>query len=197
MMGGYTRLLPTEDRYMLTRSQFKDMLATMLAGHTAEELVFNEMTTGSQNDIENATKLARKMVTDYGMSDKLGPRTFGHKEEMVFLGREISEQRDYSEKVAQEIDEEVHSIIQHAYETAKKILTENKPKLVQITERLIAQETLEGEELDALFNESVLSPQPEAKVTPAPAPAETTTKAKSRKAPIVPQPLPKQAPATG
>jgi len=197
MMGGYTRLLPTEDRYMLTRSQFKDMLATMLAGHTAEELIFNEMTTGSQNDIEQATKLARKMVTDYGMSDKLGPRTFGHKEEMVFLGREISEQRDYSEKVAQEIDEEVHSIIQHAYETAKKILTENKPKLVQIAERLIAQETLEGEELDALFGEPVPSPQPEAKVTPAPAPAETTTKAKSRKAPIVPQPLPKQAPATG
>jgi len=197
MMGGYTRLLPTEDRYMLTRSQFKDMLATMLAGHTAEELIFNEMTTGSQNDIEQATKLARKMVTDYGMSDKLGPRTFGHKEEMVFLGREISEQRDYSEKVAQEIDDEVHSIIQHAYETAKKILTENKPKLVQIAERLIAQETLEGEELDALFGEPVPSPQPEAKVTPAPAPAETTTKAKSRKAPIVPQPLPKQAPATG
>jgi len=197
MMGGYTRLLPTEYRYMLTRSQFKDMLATMLAGHTAEELIFNEMTTGSQNDIEQATKLARKMVTDYGMSDKLGPRTFGHKEEMVFLGREISEQRDYSEKVAQEIDEEVHSIIQHAYETAKRILTENKPKLVQISERLIAQETLEGEELDALFNESVPSPQPEAKVTPAPVPAEATTKAKSKKAPIVPQPLPKQAPATG
>ncbi|GAI58589.1 unnamed protein product, partial [marine sediment metagenome] len=132
MMGGYTRLLPTEDRYMLTRSQFKDMLATMLAGHVAEELIFNEMTTGSQNDIEQATKLARKMVTDYGMSDKLGPRTFGHKEEMVFLGREISEQRDYSEKVAQEIDEEVHDIIQHAYGAAKRILTENKPKLIYI-----------------------------------------------------------------
>jgi len=199
MMGGYTRLLPTEDRYLLTRSQLKDMLATMLAGHTAEELVFTEMTTGSQSDIEQATKLARKMVTDYGMSDKLGPRTFGHKEELVFLGREISEQRDYSEQVAQEIDEEVHSVIQYAYETAKKILSENKPKLVQIAERLIAQETLEGEELAALFNEPVPLPQPEAKVTPVPAPVEVTAeaKSKSKKAPIVPQPLPKQAPATG
>jgi len=199
MMGGYTRLLPTEDRYMLTRSQLKDMLATMLAGHTAEELVFSEMTTGSQNDIEQATKLARKMVTDYGMSDKMGPRTFGHKEELIFLGREISEQRDYSEQVAQEIDEEVHSVIQYAYETAKKILTENKPKLVQIAERLIAQETLEGEELDALFNEPVPLPQLEVKVTPAVTPAEATTevKSKTRKATVVPHPLPKQAPATG
>ena len=137
------------------------------------------------------------MVTDYGMSDKLGPRTFGHKEEMVFLGREISEQRDYSEKVAQEIDEEVHDIIQHAYKTAKKILTENKPKLAQIAERLIAEETLEGEKLDALFSESVPSPQPKATAEPIPVSEGATTKAKAKKAPVLPQPLPKQAPATG
>jgi len=162
MTGGYTRLLPTEDRYLMTRSQFNDMLATLLAGHVAEELIFNEMTTGSQNDIEEATKLARKMVTDFGMSDKLGPLTFGHKEEMVFLGREISEQRNYSEKVAQQIDEEIRNIIQHAHEVAKRILTENKPKLIQISERLTAQETLEGEELEALFNQPVLSSPAEA-----------------------------------
>ncbi|GAH86983.1 unnamed protein product [marine sediment metagenome] len=93
------------------------------------------------------------------MSDKLGPRTFGQKEELVFLGREISEQRDYSDKVAEQIDEEVHNIIQHAYETAKRILTENKSKLIQITQKLIAQETLEGEELAALFNEPIPSTQ--------------------------------------
>ena len=198
MMGGYTRLLPAEDRYLLTRSQIGDMLATMLAGQAAEELIYNEMTTGSQNDIENATKLARKMVTDYGMSKKLGPRTFGHKEEMVFLGREITEQRDYSEKIAQQIDDEVHIIIQQAYETAKGILTKNKSKLKNIAERLVAQETLEGEELEALLGKSVTSPQPEAKVTPAPVSEETTTaKTKSKKASVVPQPLPKQAPATG
>jgi len=162
MMGGYTRLLPAEDRYLLTRSQFNDMLATLLAGHVTEELIFNEMTTGSQNDINEATKVARKMVTEYGMSDKLGPLTFGHKEEMVFLGREISEQRNYSEKVAQLIDEEVRNIIQHAHEVAKGILTENKPKLIQIAEKLVAQETLESEDLEALFNKPVPSSPAEA-----------------------------------
>jgi len=164
MALGYTKTL-TEDRYMWTRSQFNDMLASLLAGHTAEELIFNEMTTGAGDDIERATKLARKMVTEYGMSDKLGPRTFGQKEELVFLGREISEQRDYSDKIAEQIDDEVHNIIQHAHEVAKKILTENKPKLTQIAERLIAKETLEGEELESLFSEPVPSPPAEAVVT--------------------------------
>ena len=166
MTLGHTRQLPTEDRYVLTRSQFKDMLATLLGGHTAEEIIFNEITTGPQNDIERATKLARKMVTDYGMSTKLGPRTFGHKEELVFLGREISEQRDYSDKVAEQIDEEVHNIIQQAHETAKRILTENKPKLIQIAKRLIDEETIEGEKLEALFNEPVTEPAPETASTP-------------------------------
>jgi len=162
---GYTRLLPTEDRYLLTRSQFNDMLATLLAGHTAEELIFNEMTTGAQNDIEQATKIARKMVTEYGMSDKLGPRTFGHREEMVFLGREISEQRNYSEKVAKQIDEEIRSIIQHAHNVARKILTENKAKLIQIAKRLIVQETLESDALEELFNKPAPSPPLEAPAT--------------------------------
>jgi len=166
MTLGHTRQLPTEDRYMLTRSQFEDMLATLMGGHTAEEIIFNEITTGAQNDIEQATKLARKMVTDYGMSAKLGPRTFGHKEELVFLGREISEQRDYSDKVAEQIDDEVHNIIQQAYETAKRILTENKPKLIQIAEKLITLETIEGERLEALFNEPVTEPSPETTSTP-------------------------------
>ncbi len=163
--GGYTRLLPTEDRYLLTRSQFNDLLATLLAGHTAEELIFNEITTGAQNDIEEATKLARKMVTEYGMSDNLGPRTFGHREEMVFLGREISEQRNYSEKVAKQIDEEIRTIIKHAHDVARKILTENKPKLVQIAESLITQETLESDALEALFNKPTPSPPLEAPAT--------------------------------
>ena len=166
MTLGHTRQLPTEDRYMLTRSQFEDMLATLMGGHTAEEIIFNEITTGAQNDIEQATKLARKMVTDYGMSTKLGPRTFGHKEELVFLGREISEQRDYSDKVAEQIDDEVHNLIQQAYETAKRILTENKPQLIQIAQKLITLETIEGERLEALFNEPVTEPPPETTSTP-------------------------------
>ncbi len=160
-MGGYTRLLPTEDRYLWTRSQFNDMLATMLAGHGAEDLIFGEMTTGSESDIEQATKIARKMVMEYGMSEKLGPRTFGRREELVFLGREISEQKDYSEKTAEEIDEEVQKLIQHAYVVAKEILTQKRAKLVQLAEALIAIETIEGEELEELFNKPVEEAAPD------------------------------------
>jgi len=197
MTLGHTRQLPTEDRYMMTRAQFKDLLATLLGGRTAEEIIYDEITTGGQNDIEQATKIARKMITDYGMSEKLGPRTFGHKEELVFLGREISEQRDYSDKIAEQIDDEVRDIIQQAHETAKKILTENKPKLIQIAEQLITQETIEGGELEALFNEPVLSPSPEAKERPTSTPAKANTKTKSvlKKAAGITQ-RPKQAPAT-
>jgi len=154
-MGGYTRLLPTEDRYLWTRSQFNDTLATMLAGHAAEDLTFGEMTTGSESDIEQATSIARKMVTEYGMSEKLGPRTFGRREELVFLGREVSEQKDYSEKTAEQIDEEVQHLIQHAYDVARGVLTENKAKLARLAEALIAKETIEGAELEALFSEPI------------------------------------------
>jgi cell division protease FtsH len=196
MMGGYTRLLPTEDRYLMTRSQFKDSLATMLAGQAAEQIIFNEITTGAQNDLEEATKLARKMVTDYGMSEKLGPRTFGHKEEMVFLGREISEQRDYSEKVALQIDEEVHTIIQTAYEVAEKTLTEHRDKLVQIAETLVAQETVESDELEAIFSGLPPKPEPEIKPTQEPAKVKPTGEAaKAQKTQKMPQPFPRQAPA--
>jgi cell division protease FtsH len=125
IMGGWTRFLPSEDRHLWSKSQFDDRLAVSLGGRVAEELTFGEITTGAQNDLEEATKLARKMVTEYGMSEKLGPRTFGQRQELVFLGREISEQRDYSDKVAQEIDEEVHGIIDRAYTTAKQALTGN------------------------------------------------------------------------
>jgi len=161
MSLGHTRQLPTEDRYLMTQSQFKDMLATLLAGHAAEMLTFNEVTTGAHDDIKRSTMLARKMVTEFGMSAKLGPRTFGDKQELVFLGREISEQRDYSDKIAQQIDEEVNNIIQHAYEESKKILTENKAKLIQIAEEVVAKETIEGEALEALFNQPAPSPSPE------------------------------------
>jgi cell division protease FtsH len=155
MIGGYTRLLPAEDRSMMTRSQLMDRLAVLVAGHVAEEIVFNEKTTGPHDDIDRVTKIARSMVTEYGMSDRLELRTFGHKEELVFLGREISEQRNYSERVALEIDREIRTIIQKAYDVAKAILAENKPKLVQIAQMLVAEESLEGEKLEKLFNEPV------------------------------------------
>ncbi|MEA3442065.1 MAG: ATP-dependent zinc metalloprotease FtsH [Chloroflexota bacterium] len=151
MTGGWTRFLPTEDRHLWTRSQFDDRLAVTLGGRVAEEITFGEATTGAENDLEQATKLARKMVTEYGMSEKLGPRTFGQKQELVFLGREISEQRDYSNETANEIDQEVHNIVQRAYDTAKKILTNNKAKLKEMAEQLIVKETLGEEELSKLF----------------------------------------------
>jgi len=152
MAGGFTRFLPEEDRHLKTRSQFLDTLASSLGGHVAEEIVLGEMTTGPQSDIEATTKIARQMVMQWGMSERLGPRTFGRKEELVFLGREIAEQRNYSEKVAEEIDEEVRRIIDHAYQVAKKILMDNRGKLDQIARRLIEVETLEGDELHRVFN---------------------------------------------
>jgi len=158
MIGGWTRLLPAEDRYLWTKSQFNDSLAVLLGGRVAEEITFGDVTTGAQNDLEQATKLARKMVTEYGMSDKLGPRIFGQRQELVFLGREISEQRDYGDKIANEIDEEVHAIIQRAYRNSKKILTANKKKLKQLAEELKAHETLDEPDLDKIFKG--LAPQP-------------------------------------
>lgn len=200
MSLGHTRQLPIEDRYLMTHSQIRDMVTTLLGGHTAEKLTFNEVTTGAYDDIRRATELAHRMVTDFGMSDKLGPRTFGNKQELVFLGREISEQKDYGDKVADAIDEEVNKIIQQAHETAEKILTENKSKLVLLAEKLIAQETLEGEELESLFNESVASSLSGTTAILAPTPVEAATKSKAapkpRKASTVPHHIPKQAPAT-
>jgi cell division protease FtsH len=157
MTLGQTRQLPIEDRYLTSRGQLQDMIATLLGGHTAEKLVFNEVTTGAYDDIKRATEYARRMVTDFGMSDKLGPRTFGDKQEMVFLGREISEQKDYGDKLADAIDAEINRIIQQAQDTAKGILTKNRSRLELIAKKLIAEETLEGEELEALFKE--LTPQ--------------------------------------
>jgi cell division protease FtsH len=151
MALGYTMPLPEDDRYLKQRSKFKDELAGLLGGRAAEEIVFEDVTTGASSDLERATKLARKMVTEYGMSDKLGPLTFGHKEELVFLGREIGEQRNYSEEVARLIDEEVRRLISDAHETAQRILRENKDKLVNLASKLIEVETLEGKELEALF----------------------------------------------
>ncbi|MGB6837952.1 MAG: ATP-dependent zinc metalloprotease FtsH [Dehalococcoidia bacterium] len=169
MAGGFTRFLPEEDRYLGTRSQFQDTLAAILGGHVAEELILNEMTTGPQDDIERATRIARQMVTQWGMSERLGPRTFGRKEELVFLGREITEQRNYSEKVAEQIDEEVRRIIDHAYQTAKKVLTENRAKLDQVVRVVLEEETIEGEDLNKLL-ESPPGEEPVAEEAAAPAP---------------------------
>jgi len=159
MIGGWTRFLPTEDRHLWTHSQFEDRLTVSLAGRAAEEIIFGEVTTGAQNDLEQATNLARKMVTEYGMSDKLGPRTFGKREELIFLGREIHEQRNYGDKVADEIDEEVNSLIQKAHNLARKILNKNKERLKLVAQRLMLKETIEEAEFESLLKEPLPSPE--------------------------------------
>ena len=151
MAGGYTLALPDEDRHLNTRSYLEKRLAMALGGHAAEEIIYGEMSTGASDDIRKVTQIARAMVTRYGMSERLGPRTFGHKEELIFLGREISEQRDYSEKIAEEIDEEVRRIVDHAQTIARTILRENRGKLEQLARKLIEVETLEGDNLIALM----------------------------------------------
>lgn len=168
MSGGHTRYLPDEDRNLWTKGQFEDMMAAAMGGRVAEEIIFEDVTTGASNDLEQATNIARTMVTRYGMSSKLGPRTFGKREELVFLGREISEQRDYSDKIAQDIDEEVYGLVEHAYATATKVITDNRERLSQLARYLIAHETVEGDEL-----KEILDPDPDsaAPAETAPAPA--------------------------
>ncbi|MCC6791069.1 MAG: ATP-dependent zinc metalloprotease FtsH, partial [Thermomicrobiales bacterium] len=156
MMGGYTRIVPDEDRLFKTKRQFEDELAVFMAGHVAETMVFEEQSTGAANDIERATGMARRMVTEFGMSRTLGPLAFGKKDELVFLGREISEQRNYSDEVAFQIDKEIRELIDAAHERARKVVTEHFDKLAAIAELLVQEETIEGEQMEALFD----SPRP-------------------------------------
>ncbi|MCX7840903.1 MAG: cell division protein FtsH, partial [Anaerolineae bacterium] len=192
MFGGYTLALPDDDRYLGRRAKFMDDLAGLLGGRVAEELVFGDVTTGAANDLERVTDIARAMVTRYGMSEKLGPRTFGDREELVFLGREISEQRNYSEQVAQEIDEEVKRIITTAYAKAREVLTMYRAKLDLLAERLIQEETIEGPEFEALFADVPAPPRP----TKPPA-TKPETQTRSREEPEAPRlaPLPTPSPA--
>jgi cell division protease FtsH len=190
MAAGYTIALPEEDRRMLSKAKFEDDLAFALGGRAAEELIFGDVTTGAANDLERVTDTARSMVTRYGMSDSLGPMTFGQKEELVFLGKEIGEQRDYSEAVAQEIDQEVRGIVHGAYERAKDALVRYRDRVDRIAERLIEVETLDHDEFVALF-EGVSDTEPEAPESPPPAPGverSTARPARERRSPTLDMP---------
>ena len=182
MALGWTMQLPTEDRYLVSRSELNDDMAVILGGRVAEELIFGDITSGASDDIGKATKLARRMVTEWGMSEKLGPLTFGHKEELVFLGRDLGEQRNYSEEVAGEIDQEVHRLVDAGYQRAKKILTERRDKLVQLAEYLKTEETIEGWQMDAVLNapDGKVPPVPERPKAETPRPAPTQPKADDR-----------------
>ena len=151
--GGYTMKLPIEDRHLHTRTEFLSDLSVMLAGYTAEQEVFHELTTGASNDLQKVTELARRLVTQFGMSEKLGPMTFGHQEELVFLGKEIHESRNYSETTAFEIDKEIRQYIHDAHLVAQKVIATNRKKLDVIAKRLIEKETIERDEFAALMKE--------------------------------------------
>jgi len=164
MAGGVTWFME-DDLVFYSRSKFKALIATALGGRVAEEQIFSEITTGASNDLQQVTKMARSMVTQYGMSDELGPRVYGDKQELVFLGREISEQRDYSDAIAEKIDEQVRAIIDEAYERAEQIITEHRTKLELIAQTLLEIETLEADEFVALIEGKKL---PKKKVDPPP-----------------------------
>ena len=149
--GGFTLSLPEEDRVLDSKKKLIATMVGMLGGRAAEEVIFDDITSGASSDIENVTKLARRMVTRLGMSEELGPMVYGQKEELVFLGREISEQRDYSEYVAQKIDQEVREIVSQAYKQAKEILVTYKDKLIEVAEKLLEVETLSREQFEAIF----------------------------------------------
>ena len=189
-MGGHTSLLPDEDRYLWTKNQFGDMLSVMMGGRVAEEMIFSEVTTGASNDIERATKVALSMVKRYGMSESLGPRTFGKVQEMVFLGREISEERDYGDKIAEEIDDEVRILIKLAYERAQEILVTNKPKLVLLSEYLIEHETISGDNMARLLDDGAIGDDPGTPAIPPDAPPETPPMTPSPAQPPIGQPSP-------
>ncbi len=174
---GYTISLPGEDKFLTTRAELQDTLAMTLGGRAAEEIVFSEVTTGASNDIEKVTQTAKQMVMRFGMSEKLGPRVFGHDQGLPFLGREFSAEPDYSDEIAREIDDEIRRIVEAAHVQAKDILTERRPELEKLSEILIKRETIEKEQFEALLGgqteEDVFGseapPPPELPAAPAPA----------------------------
>ena len=149
--GGYTRLLPEEDRGLWSKRQFEAMLAVMMGGQTAEELAFGDITTGASNDLQNASRIARKMVTEYGMSEGLGPQTFDTGQDMVFLGKELSQGRAHSDSMAEKIDAEIGGLLNVARDTARKALRAQHEKLTLIAQKLLADETIEGWQLKELL----------------------------------------------
>ncbi len=154
---GLTQQLPTDDRYMQSRKYCEDTISVLLGGRAAEEIIFDQQTTGAGNDIERATELARKMVCEWGMSQKMGPLAFGKKEEAIFLGREIAQHADYSESTAVEIDSEIRSIVVNAFNRAKKLLSDNKEKLVLLGEALLEFESLDADQIERVMNGEKLS----------------------------------------
>ena len=152
--GGYTRLLPDEDRGLWSKGQFEAMLAVMMGGQAAEEIVFGDITTGASNDLQNANNVARKMVTEYGMSESIGPRTFDNGHSPIFLGKELTQAQNYSDAIAEKIDTEIGQLLHKAQQTARRIIQDHRARLTRLASRLLAEETLEGPELHRILSGS-------------------------------------------
>jgi cell division protease FtsH len=164
---GYTISLPTEDKFLTTRAELGDTMAMTLGGRAAEEIVFSEITTGASNDLEKVTETAKQMVMRFGMSERLGPRVFGHDRGQPFLGREFNSEPDYSDEVAREIDDEIRRIVEEAHQTAREILTDKRDELDRLSKILLERETIEAEQFVALLEgkteEEVFPPDAEEK----------------------------------
>jgi cell division protease FtsH len=185
---GYTISLPTEDKFLTTRAELADTLAMTLGGRAAEEIAFSEITTGAANDLEKVTATAKQMVMRFGMSEKLGPRTFGHDQSLPFLGREFSSEPDYSDEIAREIDDEIRRIVEEAHQTARHVLTERREKLDRLSKLLLEYETIERDQFEALLagasEEDVFgAPEPEQQPPAPPVEAERRPVPESRPRP--------------
>jgi cell division protease FtsH len=184
---GYTIALPGEDKFLTTRAELGDNMAMTLGGRAAEEIVFGEITTGASNDLEKVTATAKQMVMRFGMSERLGPRVFGHDRGQPFLGREFSSEPDYSDEIAREIDDEIRRIVEEAHQTAKDILGENRDNLDRISKVLLERETIDAKEFEALLagkpEEEVFPPEEEADAEAAPEEPAEAEKAAGREGP--------------
>ena len=189
---GYTISLPGEDKFLTTRAELTDTMAMTLGGRAAEELTFGEITTGASNDLEKVTETAKQMVMRYGMSERLGPRVFGHDRGQPFLGREFSSEPDYSDEIAREIDDEIRRIVEEAHQTAKDILVEHSDQLERISNILLERETIDAEQfvklLEGASEDEVFPEEEETEAPEAPAEPE---KSAGREGPRpMPQPRP-------
>ncbi|HEY6775795.1 MAG TPA: ATP-dependent metallopeptidase FtsH/Yme1/Tma family protein, partial [Thermoleophilaceae bacterium] len=194
---GYTISLPTEDKFLTTRAELSDTMAMSLGGRAAEEIVFGEVTTGASNDLEKVTATAKQMVMRFGMSEKLGPRTFGHEHSQPFLGREFSSEPDYSDEIAREIDDEIRRIVEEAHQTARQVLADHRQRLDLVSDILLRRETIEREQfielLEGKSEEEVFGSE----APPVPLPPPAAPEAPERKPERTPKPLPRPGLAGG
>jgi cell division protease FtsH len=196
MALGLTTMLPLDEKHNYSRDYLKDQIAILLGGRIAEEITLGNITTGAGNDLERATDMARKMVCEWGMSDAMGPLTFGKKEEQIFLGREISQHQDYSEDTALRIDQEVKRFVTEAYTRAQEILNRHKPQLLEMADALLARETLDAEQVRRIVAGEALEPltttPKDSSVPPAPREAKPERERPTMVAPLPPRPLPQE-----